>query len=94
MRCLRAPNPQQIFHPTPCLPSGGAWNPALRYYHRRGALCDLNMTDQVRLATAPVRFGFAAKANSYPSFARGFDGFELYRRIADLRYRVGYAPLK
>ena len=61
---------------------------------QRGALCDFNITDQVRLATAPVRFGFAAKTNSYPSFARGFDGFEVYRRIADWRYRVDDAPLK
>jgi len=42
----------------------------LRYSHRRGALCDLNMTGQVRLATGPVRYGFAAKTNSYPSIPR------------------------
>ena len=54
------------------------------------------MTDQVRLATAPVRFGFAAKTNSYPSFARGFDGFEFYRRIADWLAKLAllYAPRK
>ena len=46
----------------------------------------MNMTDQVRLATAPVRFGFAAKTNSYPSFARGFDGFEFY--LADRRFAL------
>ena len=55
---------------------------------QRGALCDFNITDQVRLATAPVRFGFAAKTNSYPSIPRGFDGFALYRRVADWRYRA------
>ena len=32
--------------------------------------------------------------HSYPSILRGFDGYGLYRRVADLRYRVDYAPLK
>ena len=58
-------------------------NLGLRYYHRRGALCDLNMTGQVRLATGPVRCGFAVKTDSYPSIPRGLLTCWSYRQFGD-----------